>query len=184
MTPREEHRTAEGRGNDQEQDRWQEERPEEPPARSGRDPGGRPPGERPRALAYAAVAITVAAAAALVVLLLKGGLTGSQPSAAPQANPPATAPGGGGGGGGQFSGGGGGGGTMMMGGTVSAVSATSLTLGAGSHTITASITGATQFSGVHNAAGIKPGDRVTARITGYGGGHPVVSAIQDPAQVP
>lgn len=182
MTPREEQGTAEGGRNNQEHDRWQEERPEEPPARSGRDPGGRPPGGRPRALVYAAVAITVAAAAALAVLLLKGGLTGSQPSAAPQANPPAAAPGGGGGG--QFSGEGGGGGTMMMGGTVSAVSATTLTLGAGGHTITASITGATQFSGVRNAAGIKPGDRVTARITGYGGGHPVVSAIQDPAQVP
>lgn len=167
------------------QDRRHEEWREEPPEQYGRYPGGRPPGGSSRVLTYAAVAIAAAVAAAIAVLLLTGSLTGSRPSAAPQAGPPAAGPGGGafgGGGGGQLGGGGGGGGTLMMGGTVSAVSATSITLGGGSHTITAAITSSTQFTGVRDASGIKAGDRVTAEITGYGTGHPMASAIQDPAQ--
>jgi Domain of unknown function (DUF5666) len=72
-----------------------------------------------------------------------------------------------------------------MGGTVTAVSATSITLSGGQgHTFTAAITGSTRFSGVSGAAGIKAGDRVTATITGYGTGHLTASSIQDHAQIP
>ncbi|MBO0803991.1 MAG: hypothetical protein J2P25_13070, partial [Nocardiopsaceae bacterium] len=88
--------------------------------------------------------------------------------------------GGGYGGGGYGGGGGGGGGGMLItGGTVSKVSPTSITLSGGARTITAAITGATKFSGVSGASGIKVGDRVMAQITGYGSSHPVAVAVSD-----
>jgi hypothetical protein len=73
---------------------------------------------------------------------------------------------------------------LEIGGEVTAVSATSITLGAGAQHVTAAITRATTVTGrVRSVSGIKVGDLVSARITGTDGKLTVV-AIQDPASVP
>ena len=73
---------------------------------------------------------------------------------------------------------------LDIGGEVTAVSATSITLGVGAQHVTAAITGATTVTGrVRNISGIRVGDLVSARITGADGKLTAV-AIQDPARVP
>lgn len=146
--------------------------------------------ENPRVLTVTAVAVaaaTVGAAAAVLVATNFAAGTTSPPGSSAAAPDP-------GGAGGQFPGGGtgaigsgtGGGGTLLTGGTVTAVSATSITISGGRqrHIITAAITGSTRFSGVSCAAGIKAGDRVTATISGYGTRRLTASSIRDPAQMP
>jgi len=143
----------------------------------------RPP-RRARSLTIAAVAIAASVAAVVAAVLIVGGLTGS-PSAAgstSSAAPAQGAQGGGAQGGGPVIGGGGeGGGNLFLGGKVSAISATSITLTGPGQSFTAAITSSTEFTGVRGPSGIKVGAEVTAQITGYDSGHPVATAIQDPA---
>lgn len=74
---------------------------------------------------------------------------------------------------------------LMIGGKVTAVSATSITLGGGAQTVTAAVTHSTKISGkVTSIGGIKVGDLVSASITGTSGGKLVADAIQDPASLP
>lgn len=73
---------------------------------------------------------------------------------------------------------------LEVGGKVTAVSATSITLGAGSHRVTAAVTKATVVTGkVHGIGGVKVGDLVSAQITGTDG-KLTATAIQDPASLP
>jgi hypothetical protein len=74
---------------------------------------------------------------------------------------------------------------LMIGGKVTAVSATSITLGGGAQTVTAAVTHSTKVSGkVTSIGGIKVGDLVSASITGTSGGKLVADTIQDPASLP
>jgi hypothetical protein len=82
--------------------------------------------------------------------------------------------------------GGGGGGTIqtLVGGRVLAVSGTSITIGGPDHTVTAAVTSSTRITGrVSSIRSVRAGDMVTAQIE-QSGGRAVVTAIQDPAQLP
>jgi hypothetical protein len=73
---------------------------------------------------------------------------------------------------------------MEIGSKVSAVSATSITLGGPGRQVTATVTKATTVTGkVTSIAGVKVGDLVMAQITSTDG-KLTVTAIQDPASVP
>jgi hypothetical protein len=73
---------------------------------------------------------------------------------------------------------------MEIGGKVVAVSATSITLDGAGQQITATVTGATKVTGrVTSIGGVKPGDVVSAQLTGTGG-RLTATAIQDPASLP
>lgn len=72
---------------------------------------------------------------------------------------------------------------LQIGGKVTAVSATSITLGGRGQQVTAAVTGATVVTGsVHDIGGVKVGDMVSAQITGTGG-KLTVAALQDPASL-
>jgi hypothetical protein len=74
---------------------------------------------------------------------------------------------------------------LLVGGKVAAVSATSITLGSGTQTVTAAVTQSTKVTGkVTRISAIKVGDLVSASITGTSGGQLVADAIQDPASLP
>jgi len=74
---------------------------------------------------------------------------------------------------------------LMIGGRVTAVSATSITLGGGAQPVTAAVTHATKVSGnVSSIGGIKVGDLVSASISGTSGGKLTADSIQDPASLP
>lgn len=67
-------------------------------------------------------------------------------------------------------------------GTVTAVSATSITIGGNGPPVTAAVTGSTRVTGrVSSIAGIKVGDRVSAQVS-QSGGRMTATAIQYPAQ--
>jgi hypothetical protein len=73
---------------------------------------------------------------------------------------------------------------LEIGGTVSAVSPTSITLGAHGQDVTATVTKSTTITGkVRAISGIKAGDLVSAQITGTDG-KLTATAIQDPASIP
>ena len=73
---------------------------------------------------------------------------------------------------------------LEVGGKVTAVSASSITLGAHGQSVTAIVTKATTVTGkVASVGGIKVGDLVSAQITGTNGKLTAV-AIQDPASIP
>jgi hypothetical protein len=73
---------------------------------------------------------------------------------------------------------------MEIAGKVAAVSATSITLDGAGQQITATVTGATKVTGrVTSIGGVKPGDVVSAQLTGTGGSL-TATAIQDPASLP
>jgi hypothetical protein len=73
---------------------------------------------------------------------------------------------------------------LVLGGRVTAVSATSITIGAGSRAVTATVTKATRITGkVTSIAGIRVGDMVSATITGTDG-KLTAGTIQDPASLP
>jgi hypothetical protein len=73
---------------------------------------------------------------------------------------------------------------LELGGTVTKVSTTSITIGAGSHAVTAIVTKATRVTGkVSSIAGIKVGELVSATITGTDG-KLTADTIQDPASLP
>jgi hypothetical protein len=75
-------------------------------------------------------------------------------------------------------------GMLMLGGKVRAVSATSITIGAGPQTVTAQITSSTRVTGrVTSIAGVRVGDMVAAQISERNGTAAVV-ALQDPASLP
>jgi hypothetical protein len=78
------------------------------------------------------------------------------------------------------------GGTLRLeiGGPVTAVSATSITVGGGGRGVTAAVTKATKVTGkVTSIGGVKVGDVVSASITGTTG-KLTVTSIQDPASLP
>ena len=148
-----------------------------PQAPAGGPGGGPPPGRRTPWLPITLTAVLAGGAGVIAALLISG--SPSSPSAstpAPGSAPPAAAPAQGGTGRGSLS--------LYMGGQVTAISSHSITLSAGGHAVKAAISRSTQFIGqVHSASGIKVGDQVAARITGYGS-NPVAVTIQDPAQIP
>ena len=73
---------------------------------------------------------------------------------------------------------------LEVGGKVTAVSATSITLGAHGQSVTAAVTKATTVTGkVASIGGIRVGDLVSAQITGANG-KLTATAIQDPASIP
>lgn len=127
-----------------------------------------------RALTMAAVAVVAVVVAVIITMVaIKG--PSSAPASASQP-PAAGAP--------VIGGQGGNGGTLMMAGTVTRVSSGSITLNSGGYQVTAAITSSTRFTGVSGPGQIKPGDRVSAQITGYGSGHRVATGIQDPLRMP
>jgi len=149
-----------------------------PPAGTG--PGG-------RGLTVAAVAVVAAVAAAIVALVAVNAAGHQTPASSAGNVPAAQAPAAGGNGGAGpigDQGGGNGAGTLFLGGQVTKISSTSITVTAQGHQLTAAITSSTTFSGVHSSSQIKPGDQITAQITGYASPHPVATAIQDPASIP
>ena len=121
--------------------------------------------------AAAAMAVVAAAAGVGVGLSLIGGApsAGAVGGAIPSAS--AVAPGGSAG-------------TLrvVLTGQVLAVSHTSITIGGAGPAVTAAVTGATTISGsVRGIDGVKPGDEVSAQLTGTVG-KLVATAIQDPAR--
>ena len=73
---------------------------------------------------------------------------------------------------------------LEIGGPVTAVSATSITIGRGDRAVTAAVTSATKVTGqVTDIGGIKVGDLVSASLSGPAGRLVAVS-IQDPASLP
>ena len=73
---------------------------------------------------------------------------------------------------------------LEIGGRVSAVSPTSITLGAQGQSVTAAVTKSTTITGkVHAISGIKAGDLVSAQIVSTDG-KLTATAIQDPASIP
>jgi hypothetical protein len=73
---------------------------------------------------------------------------------------------------------------LEIGGRVSAVSSTSITLGAQGQSVTAAVTKSTTITGkVHAISGIKAGDLVSAQIVSTDG-KLTATAIQDPASIP
>lgn len=174
------------------EDDWPDDGPGDPWSGSpqfhtGGPGGGPPPGKRTPWLPIALTAVLAGAVGIIVALLISG--SPSAPSAStspPSSAPSAAAPAQGGNGNGISGGlpGGGGGESLFMGGKVTAVTSHSITLSAEGHTVEAAINSSTQYIGkVHNASGIKLGDLVAARITGYGS-NPVAVTIQDPAEIP
>jgi hypothetical protein len=73
---------------------------------------------------------------------------------------------------------------LAVGGQVTAVSPTSITIGADGSAVTAAVTRATKVTGkVAGIGGVKVGDLVSATITGSGG-KLTADSIQDPASLP
>jgi hypothetical protein len=73
---------------------------------------------------------------------------------------------------------------LVIGGPVTAVSATSITIGTGGQAVTATVTSATKVTGkVTSIGGIKVGNLVSATISGTSG-KLVADSIQDPASLP
>jgi hypothetical protein len=145
--------------------------------------GGSARRRRPLGLAMIAVAALVVGAG--VTLAVSSELSPSSPAAAsPSQSPVVTRPRGSS----QLPGGALPGGTgtaqMFIAGRVQAITAASITLGAPGRAVTAAITSATRVSGRVSSAGqIKVGDNVSAQIT-LRDGKPVVTSMQDPAQLP
>ena len=163
--------------------------PENQPGWIPPDPGPRDDRRaRPGPLGIALVAVIAAALGVAVALIItKGPYSATPVSAAPGSSPSAAAPGagsstapqaGGGAGGLPPLSGGGGALQLMLNGRVTAVSATSITLGGNGPSVTAAITRSTHFTGsVRTAAGIKVGDQITAQVTGTNPQHLVAAEI-------
>ena len=156
-------------------------------------PGWRPAGGHPARPGWL-LALTAVVAAAFgfgAVMFALHGATAS-PAAASAAPSATAAPSSGAGGGPQFAPPGDGVGSLPpgaterleIGGSVRAVSATSITLDGGGQLITAAVTRSTVISGkVAGIRGIKVGDLVSASITGANG-KLTADSIQDPASLP
>jgi len=160
----------------------------------------RPPrGTRPRAhpLTLAAVAVAGATIGVAAVLIVGAG-TGSTAATGAPASPgpasPAPAQGGGSHGADPYGGvpsalpplsGTGAGLQVMLGGRVTAVSATSITIGGRGPSVTAKITKATRFTGnVHSVTGVKVGDQVSAVLSGASASSLTATTIQDLGAAP
>jgi hypothetical protein len=152
-----------------------------------------PPGPPDRRARHAIVLAVIAALAAVAGFIIVTAIhdVSASPAAANGATPGATAPTGGTSGNPPASPlpSSGSGGTLQLeiGGKVVAVSATSITLDGAGQQITAAVTSATKVTGrVTSIAGVKPGDLVSAQLTGTGGngGKLTAAAIQDPASLP
>jgi hypothetical protein len=160
---------------------------------------GRPGGHGARrGLLIAAIALATAAAGFGLAEVAIGDVASPAASAAPNSGTPGT---GGSGNGAPTSGAGNGtqlspqasglpslppGATerLEVGGPVTAVSATSITVGGGDHSVTAAVTRATKITGkVTGIGGIRVGDLVSASITGTDG-KLTANSIQDPASLP
>jgi hypothetical protein len=154
---------------------------------SGPGGGGRYK-QRVHPATIAAIVVIAAALGAILVLVLANH-PGSTPSANTAPSTPASsapAQSGTGGGGNSSSGVGipGAPPQVFMAGRVMAISSNSITIGGPSHTIKADITSATKFNGKATSAGaVKVGDIVTAQIDNTKN-PAVVTALQDPAQIP
>jgi hypothetical protein len=161
-----------------------------PPGQPGQ-PGPRDDGRARHAILVAVIAVVAAAVGFLVVIAVRD--VSATPAAANDAVPSASAtPGSSGGnqlpqgstpgavsppGSGQAE-------QVVIAGKVAAVSATSITLDGAGQQITATVTGATKVTGrVTSIAGVKPGDLVSAQLTGTGE-KLTAAAIQDPASLP
>jgi len=133
----------------------------------------------------ALVALAVGAGVAAVVA--RGVSSPPTAAPAPSSSAPFGAPGGGNGNGGNGPPPGGGGAVGQLVhrlGKVTAVSSTSITIGAGGHAVTAAVTSSTRVTGnVTSIGSVKAGDLVSAQIT-ESGGHATATAIQDPAHLP
>jgi hypothetical protein len=159
---------------------------------AGQPPPPGPRGQRTRkGMLLVAVALIAAAAGFLVVAAVHdvsanpAGASGS-PTSSPQSELPSTGPGAGNGTGPLQIPSTGPGQTLRLeiGGRVTAVSATSITVGAHGQSVTATVTKATTVTGkVASIGGIKVGDLVSAQITGTNG-KLTATAIQDPASIP
>ena len=157
-----------------------------PPGREARQRGAR---QRVHPLTLAAVAVagaTIGVGAVLITDAGAGGTsaTGTTPSYAPASSAPT--PSGGSYGGGQSAlpplSGTGGGLQMMLSGRVTAVSATSITIGGDGPSVTAKIAKATRFTGtVHGISGVKVGDQVSATLSGSSASTLTATAIEDPS---
>jgi hypothetical protein len=173
-----------------------------PPDKYPDPPGGwhRGGGGRARPGLLLALTALVAAAAGFGVVTVAMGDATASPTAA-GATPSSSAPSAGGSGAAPSSGAGNGtrlaprggavpslppGATLRLevGGPVTAVSATSITVGAGDRAVTATVTRATAVTGkVTSIGGVKVGDVVSASISGADG-KLTAASIQDPASVP
>jgi hypothetical protein len=141
------------------------------------------------ATAFGVVTVAVHGAAAIPTAANSTPSSGPPSGGTPSAGPPA----GGSGGGTQLAPNAGGavpsvpsGATLRVeiGGPVTAVSATSITLGGGGREVTAAVTTATKVTGkVTSIGGVKVGDVVSATITGTNG-KLTATSIQDPASLP
>jgi hypothetical protein len=146
-----------------------------------------------RVLGPLAVAVLAAAAGAGIVLAFTGSSGGAPSAASPSRSPRSLAPGSSAGQGspGHGSPGQGGGvlpgsgaATLFLVGTVTAVSATSITISGAGPTVTATVTPSTRVSGrVTSISGIKVGDQVSALIT-RNGSRTTATAIAYPPQPP
>jgi hypothetical protein len=147
-----------------------------------------------RGLLLAAVALVASGAAFAVADAAISDVSGS-PAASASAGPTpsSSAPPGGTGGGTQVSPPGGGLSSLPpgameqleIGGPVTAVSATSITIGSGSRAVTATVTSATKITGkVTGIGAIKVGDLVSASLAGPSDGKLTATSIQDPASLP
>jgi len=135
-----------------------------------------------------AVAVLAAAAGAGIVLAVTGSSGGAPSAASPSRSPRYLAPGSSAGPGGPGRGSGmlpgGGAATLFLVGTVTAVSATSITIAGAGPTVTAAVTPSTRVSGrVSSISGIKAGDQVSALIT-RNGSRATATAIAYPPQRP
>ena len=160
---------------------------------SGYPPAGfpPPPGRRNtrHGWLFAVIAVVAAALAFGVVdFAIREAAGTPAASATPNAGGSGASPSGGT----QFAPQGGGGGSLpsgaamrlLIGGPVTAVSATSITIGNGGRAVTAAVTSATKVTGkVTSIGGIKVGNLVSATISGTSG-KLVADSIQDPASLP
>jgi Domain of unknown function (DUF5666) len=157
----------------------------------GSRPGGR---ERPRVLWLVVVAVLAAGAGAGAALPFTGSSPAASSSPSPGSSPGAATPGGGNGGtsgglppqGGGIPGEGTGTVQTFVAGPVTAVSATSISIGgAGGRSVTAAITSSTRFGGkVTSTRGISVGDEVSAQVEQQGNGRPTAVEISYPASQP
>jgi hypothetical protein len=160
--------------------------PVPPPAEPG--PGIGPGTRLRRVLGPLAVAVLAAAAGAGIVLAFTGSSGGAPSAASPSRSPRYLAPGSSAGPGSPGQGGGvlpgGGAATLFLVGTVTAVSATSITIEGTGPAVTATVTPSTRVSGrVASISGIRVGDQVSALIT-RNGGRTTATAIAYPPQPP
>jgi hypothetical protein len=160
------------------------------PAPPSGSPGRRPrQGRQPLILvAVALVAAAIGIGTALVFLKGPSATPASSSSAMPAAggaHVPSSGSAGGGagalpplsGGGGQLQ--------LLLNGRVTAISATSITIGGNGPSVTASITSSTKVTGkVTGISGVKVGDQIAVQVSGASPAHLTVNTIQDPGQGP